>query len=96
MVMTMLILMMVFFMGNIMFVSNRKHMLNMLLSLEFMMLALMILLVMGIMAMSNQMFMLMIFLVFVVCEGVLGLSVLVVMIRAYGMDYFQVFSSLKC
>nr|YP_010554616.1 NADH dehydrogenase subunit 4L [Diplectrona albofasciata]UYO79236.1 NADH dehydrogenase subunit 4L [Diplectrona albofasciata] len=96
MVMTMLILMMVFFMGNVMFVSNRKHMLNMLLSLEFMMLALMMLLVMGVLAMSNQMFMLMIFLVFVVCEGVLGLSVLVVMIRAYGMDYFQVFSSLKC
>jgi NADH-ubiquinone oxidoreductase chain 4L len=36
------------------------------------------------------------FLVFSVCEGSLGLSILVSIIRSHGNDYFQSYSVLQC
>nr|YP_010043669.1 NADH dehydrogenase subunit 4L [Tinda javana]QPD06990.1 NADH dehydrogenase subunit 4L [Tinda javana] len=44
----------------------------------------------------NEMYFSMMFLTFSVCEGTLGLSLLVSMIRSHGNDYFNSFSILQC
>nr|YP_011017081.1 NADH dehydrogenase subunit 4L [Orthaga disparoidalis]WQB62439.1 NADH dehydrogenase subunit 4L [Orthaga disparoidalis] len=80
--------------GNLIFVSKRKHLLIVLLSLEFIVLSIFFLLLLCLMYTENSMYMLMVFLVFSVCEGALGLSILVSMIRTHGNDYFQSFNLL--
>nr|QLY90054.1 NADH dehydrogenase subunit 4L [Tabanus autumnalis] len=85
-----------FIMGVMVFVSNRKHLLSTLLSLEFMVLSLFLLLFIYLNLYNFESFFSMMFLTFCVCEGALGLSVLVSMIRTHGNDYFQTFSILQC
>nr|QQQ88954.1 NADH dehydrogenase subunit 4L [Hilara sp. YD3011] len=85
-----------FFIGMIVFVSNRKHLLSMLLSLEFIVLSLFLLLFIYLSYLNYESFFSMMFLTFSVCEGALGLSILVSMIRTHGNDYFQTFSILQC
>nr|YP_010586546.1 NADH dehydrogenase subunit 4L [Rhyacophila kando]UZZ44360.1 NADH dehydrogenase subunit 4L [Rhyacophila kando] len=85
-----------FIMSMMVFSFNRKHLLIILLMLEFMVLSLFILFMINLMMMGSEIYFLMLFLVFSVCEGALGLSILVHMIRMYGSDYFQVFNLLKC
>nr|YP_009047803.1 NADH dehydrogenase subunit 4L [Danaus chrysippus]YP_009259154.1 NADH dehydrogenase subunit 4L [Idea leuconoe]AHA84111.1 NADH dehydrogenase subunit 4L [Danaus chrysippus]ALO81921.1 NADH dehydrogenase subunit 4L [Idea leuconoe] len=81
-----------FMVGNMIFVSQHKHLLVVLLSLEFIVLSLFLLMMMYLMMINYNLYMLMIFLVFSVCEGALGLSILVTMIRTHGNDYFQSFN----
>nr|YP_007626975.1 NADH dehydrogenase subunit 4L [Anopheles farauti No. 4]AFO73362.1 NADH dehydrogenase subunit 4L [Anopheles farauti No. 4]AFO73375.1 NADH dehydrogenase subunit 4L [Anopheles farauti No. 4]AFO73453.1 NADH dehydrogenase subunit 4L [Anopheles koliensis]AFO73466.1 NADH dehydrogenase subunit 4L [Anopheles koliensis] len=88
--------MIMFLFGCMVFVSNRKHLLSTLLSLEFMVLSLFIFLFFYLNFMSYETYFSMFFLTFCVCEGVLGLSILVSMIRTHGNDYFQSFSILQC
>nr|YP_010533960.1 NADH dehydrogenase subunit 4L [Condylostylus luteicoxa]UXX49974.1 NADH dehydrogenase subunit 4L [Condylostylus luteicoxa] len=88
--------MFMFLVGVVVFVLNRKHLLSMLLSLEFIVLSLFCLLMVFLLSLSNQSFFSMMFLTFSVCEGALGLSILVSMIRTHGNDYFQTFSVLQC
>nr|UCS09560.1 NADH dehydrogenase subunit 4L [Graphium confucius] len=88
------IIMFMFIAGNMIFVSKHKHLLIVLLSLEFIVLGIFFFLLMFLNFVSNDMYMLMIFLVFSVCEGALGLSILVSMIRTHGNDYFQSFNLL--
>nr|YP_010354123.1 NADH dehydrogenase subunit 4L [Gunda ochracea]UOG84778.1 NADH dehydrogenase subunit 4L [Gunda ochracea] len=83
-----------FFIGNLIFVSKNKHLLIVLLSLEFIVLSIFFFFLIMLMFSDYDMYMLMIFLVFSVCEGSLGLSILVSMIRSHGNDYFQSFSML--
>uniref|UniRef100_A0AB39A5Z9 NADH-ubiquinone oxidoreductase chain 4L n=1 Tax=Senometopia prima TaxID=3234324 RepID=A0AB39A5Z9_9MUSC len=85
-----------YFMGVFSFVSNRKHLLSMLLSLEYVVLSLFLLLFIYLNMMLFENFFSMMFLVFSVCEGALGLSILVSMIRTHGNDYFQSFNILQC
>nr|YP_009469520.1 NADH dehydrogenase subunit 4L [Hydrotaea ignava]AVD96781.1 NADH dehydrogenase subunit 4L [Hydrotaea ignava]AWH62906.1 NADH dehydrogenase subunit 4L [Hydrotaea leucostoma]UOU85262.1 NADH dehydrogenase subunit 4L [Hydrotaea ignava] len=85
-----------FIMGVLTFVSNRKHLLSMLLSLEYIVLSLFLLLFIYLNMMNFENFFSMMFLVFSVCEGALGLSILVSMIRTHGNDYFQSFNILQC
>nr|YP_010998214.1 NADH dehydrogenase subunit 4L [Vibrissina turrita]WEG23107.1 NADH dehydrogenase subunit 4L [Compsilura concinnata]WPJ85702.1 NADH dehydrogenase subunit 4L [Vibrissina turrita] len=85
-----------FFMGVFTFVSNRKHLLSMLLSLEYIVLSLFFLLFIYLNLINCESFFSMLFLVFSVCEGALGLSILVSMIRTHGNDYFQSFNILQC
>nr|QWB85879.1 NADH dehydrogenase subunit 4L [Purpuricenus lituratus] len=82
-----------FFSGLVVFSSNRKHLLLMLLSLEFVVLSL-YLNVFIYLSLLNDYFFSMIFLTMAVCEGSLGLAILVLMIRACGNDYVLSFSSL--
>nr|YP_009689665.1 NADH dehydrogenase subunit 4L [Runchomyia reversa]QEE94394.1 NADH dehydrogenase subunit 4L [Runchomyia reversa] len=89
-------LIMMFMFSCITFVSSRKHLLCTLLSLEFMVLILFSLLLFYLSFMNFQNYFSMFFLTFCVCEGVLGLSILVSMIRTHGNDYFQSFSILQC
>nr|AST10254.1 NADH dehydrogenase subunit 4L [Leucochrysa pretiosa] len=85
-----------FLSGIIVYVLKRKHLLSTLLSLEFIVLSLFYLLFMLYMNYNYEYYFTMIFLVFSVCEGALGLSILVSMIRTHGNDYFQSFNILEC
>nr|APX39571.1 NADH dehydrogenase subunit 4L [Plagiodera versicolora] len=83
-----------FICGLIIFSSKRKHFLLMLLSLEFMIISLFLNMFICLSFMNYEYFFSMIFLTMSVCEGVLGLSILILMIRTHGNDYIMSFSSL--
>nr|YP_010883368.1 NADH dehydrogenase subunit 4L [Rhingia binotata]WIF29694.1 NADH dehydrogenase subunit 4L [Rhingia binotata] len=83
-------------MGVLIFISNRKHLLSMLLSLEYIVLSLFYMLFIYLNMLNYENYFSMVFMTFSVCEGVLGLSILVSMIRNYGNDYFQSFNILQC
>lgn len=85
-----------FISGVIVFVSNRKHLLLMLLRLEYMVLRLFLLLFIFLNYIDYEVYFRMVFLTFRVCEGALGLSILVSIIRTHGNDYFQTFRILQC
>nr|YP_006503905.1 NADH dehydrogenase subunit 4L [Porotermes adamsoni]AFM92405.1 NADH dehydrogenase subunit 4L [Porotermes adamsoni]WHM51910.1 NADH dehydrogenase subunit 4L [Porotermes adamsoni] len=85
-----------FFCGVWVFCSGRKHLLITLLSLEFIVLVLFLVIYFYLCSFNYELFFLVVFLVFSVCEGVLGLSILVSMIRSYGNDYFRSCSMLQC
>nr|YP_010502858.1 NADH dehydrogenase subunit 4L [Parasphendale agrionina]UXD78622.1 NADH dehydrogenase subunit 4L [Parasphendale agrionina] len=85
-----------FICGLWVFSSKRKHLLMTLLSLEFIILVLFMILYNYIIMMSGELYITMFFLSFAVCEGALGLSILVSMIRTYGNDYFNSFGLLQC
>nr|AXS64820.1 NADH dehydrogenase subunit 4L [Cerambycidae sp. 3 KM-2017] len=80
--------------GIIVFVSKRKHFLIMLLSLEFIVISIYLNLMIYFAHSNYEFFFSMIFLTMSVCEGVLGLAVLVQMIRTHGNDYILTFSAL--
>nr|QWB85957.1 NADH dehydrogenase subunit 4L [Philus antennatus] len=83
-----------FFSGLIVFSSKRKHLLLMLLSLEFTILSLYFNIYLYLSMVNYEYFFLMVFLTMSVCEAVLGLSLLVSMIRTFGNDYVLSFSCL--
>lgn len=85
-----------FFIGVIAFVSSRKHLLSTLLSLEFIVLSLFFLLFIFLNLLNFELYFSIIFLTFRVCEGALGVSILVSIIRTHGNDYFNSFSLLQC
>nr|YP_010026167.1 NADH dehydrogenase subunit 4L [Mattiphus splendidus]QOQ37005.1 NADH dehydrogenase subunit 4L [Mattiphus splendidus] len=83
--------MMVIFMlcGITVFCSTRKHILLSLLSLEFMVLSVYFLLFLTMMLFNYELYFTLFFLVFSVCEGALGLSILVMLVRSHGNDYLS-------
>nr|QRW36237.1 NADH dehydrogenase subunit 4L [Deronectes angusi] len=83
-----ILFMLMFFSGLVVFSLKRKHLLLMLLSMEFIILSLYIMLFMMLNLMDFEYYFSMMFLVFCVCESVLGLSILVSLIRTHGNDYF--------
>nr|YP_009175374.1 NADH dehydrogenase subunit 4L [Neuronema laminatum]AKZ17622.1 NADH dehydrogenase subunit 4L [Neuronema laminatum] len=85
-----------FMSGVLVFSLKRKHLLCMLLSLEFIVLSLFYMLFLYLMNYNYEYYFTMIFLIFSVCEGVLGLSILVSMVRTHGNDYFQSFNVMRC
>nr|YP_009989164.1 NADH dehydrogenase subunit 4L [Epacromius coerulipes]QNM40741.1 NADH dehydrogenase subunit 4L [Epacromius coerulipes] len=86
----------VYFSGVYIFSSKRKHLLMVLLSLEYMVLSLFMLLIIFLLSFDYDYFFPIVFLVFSVCEGALGLSILVSMIRSYGNDFFNSFFMSLC
>nr|QWV61264.1 NADH dehydrogenase subunit 4L [Dudusa sphingiformis] len=88
------VFMMMYIVGNLIFVSKYKHLLIVLLSLEFLVLSIFFFFLILLSFFDYDLYMLMVFLVFTVCEGALGLSILVSMIRTHGNDYFQSFNLL--
>uniref|UniRef100_UPI0031F45327 NADH dehydrogenase subunit 4L n=1 Tax=Dericorys tibialis TaxID=3139890 RepID=UPI0031F45327 len=86
----------VYFAGVYVFSSKRKHLLMVLLSLEYIVLSLFMLVVIFLIGFDYDYFFPVIFLVFSVCEGALGLSILVSMIRSHGNDFFNSFSLSLC
>uniref|UniRef100_A0AAU7BAF8 NADH-ubiquinone oxidoreductase chain 4L n=1 Tax=Heteromallus sp. TaxID=3073483 RepID=A0AAU7BAF8_9ORTH len=91
-----IIMVSMFFSGVFMFCSKRKHLLATLLSLEFIVLSLFLMLFNYLNLFNYELYFSMVFLTFSVCEGVLGLSILVSMIRTHGNDFFQSFVILQC
>nr|QTZ20315.1 NADH dehydrogenase subunit 4L [Spodoptera dolichos] len=89
-----IVFILMFAVGNLIFVSKHKHLLIVLLSLEFIVLSIFFFMLVYLIFIEYDMYMLMLFLVFSVCEGALGLSILVSMIRTHGNDYFQSFNLL--
>lgn len=85
-----------FFSGLISFIFAYKHLLSMLLRLEFMILSLFLFLFRYLNLFNYEQYFRIYFLTFVVCEGVLGLSVLVSLIRSHGNDYLISFIILQC
>nr|YP_009171496.1 NADH dehydrogenase subunit 4L [Cyphoderris monstrosa]AJW76326.1 NADH dehydrogenase subunit 4L [Cyphoderris monstrosa] len=85
-----------FISGVWVFCSKRKHLLATLLSLEFIVLSLFLMLFNYLNLFNYELFFSMVFLTFSVCEGALGLSILVSMIRTHGNDFFQSFMVLQC
>nr|SSW93803.1 NADH dehydrogenase subunit 4L [Pachliopta kotzebuea] len=90
----MLVMLIMYMIGNMIFVSKHKHLLIVLLSLEFIVLSIFFFFMIMLNFIEYNMYLLMIFLLFSVCEGALGLSILVSMIRTHGNDYFQSFNLL--
>nr|WDS80472.1 NADH dehydrogenase subunit 4L [Nanhaipotamon longhaiense] len=78
------------------FINYHKHLLNSLLSLEFMMLGVFWLLVLEISSVGSEVYFVLFFLTLVACEGALGLSLLVFIVRSHGSDYFKVINILEC
>nr|YP_010385142.1 NADH dehydrogenase subunit 4L [Sphaeridium lunatum]UPL65152.1 NADH dehydrogenase subunit 4L [Sphaeridium lunatum] len=83
-----------YLMGILSFSINRKHLLVMLLNLEFIVLSLYMNLFIYLSVYSFEFYFSMIFLTISVCEGALGLSILVSLVRSHGNDYFQSFNVL--
>nr|AYN73170.1 NADH dehydrogenase subunit 4L [Prorocorypha snowi] len=86
----------IYFSGIYIFSSKRKHLLMVLLSLEYIVLSLFLLIVIFEMGFDYDYFFSIVFLVFSVCEGALGLSILVSMIRSHGNDFFNSFGLSLC
>nr|QJS34745.1 NADH dehydrogenase subunit 4L [Lucanus chengyuani] len=84
----------IYFMGLLSFCINRKHMLLMLLSLEFIVISLFFGLFSFLGLYSWEFYFVLIFLTVSVCEGVLGLALLVMLMRVYGSDYVHTFNLL--
>lgn len=84
----------IFVIGNLIFISKHKHLLIVLLRLEFIVLRIFFFILIYLSFIDYDLYILMVFLVFSVCEGALGLSILVSIIRTHGNDYFQRFNLL--
>nr|AZL93369.1 NADH dehydrogenase subunit 4L [Parevania sp. ZJUH_2016024] len=80
---------MVYFMMSLIFLLTQSF-LMMLVSLEFLTLSTLINLYWGMSLLNLSFYVIMYFLVFVVCEAVLGLSILVMIMRESGSDYFLI------
>nr|AEP27601.1 NADH dehydrogenase subunit 4L [Cionus olens] len=78
----------------IIFTCKYKHFLVMLLSLELSVLTLYFLLFIFVSNYYYEYFLLMLFLIMSVCEGSLGLSLLIFMIRTHGNDMIMMFDNL--
>nr|YP_007476433.1 NADH dehydrogenase subunit 4L [Dolycoris baccarum]AFI54821.1 NADH dehydrogenase subunit 4L [Dolycoris baccarum]AGF25247.1 NADH dehydrogenase subunit 4L [Dolycoris baccarum]AIC83239.1 NADH dehydrogenase subunit 4L [Dolycoris baccarum] len=81
--------------GIIVFCSTRKHLMLSLLSLEYMVLCLFLFLFIVMLNYGGELYFTLIFLVFTVCEGALGLSILVSLVRSQGNDYLSSMSILS-
>nr|AIA61521.1 NADH dehydrogenase subunit 4L [Cherax destructor]AIA61534.1 NADH dehydrogenase subunit 4L [Cherax destructor]WRV01071.1 NADH dehydrogenase subunit 4L [Cherax destructor albidus]CDL72707.1 NADH dehydrogenase subunit 4L [Cherax destructor] len=78
------------------FISNHKHLLNVLLGLEFVMLSIFGMVSVNMSGVGLEVVFVMFFLVMTACEGALGLSLLVSVVRSHGNDYFSSFGILVC
>nr|YP_009509626.1 NADH dehydrogenase subunit 4L [Cranuca inversa]AUN45043.1 NADH dehydrogenase subunit 4L [Cranuca inversa] len=93
---TMFVSLFMIFCGLWGFISYHKHLLNSLLSLEFMMLGIFWLLSISMSMVGSEIYVGLFFLTLAVCEGALGLSLLVLIVRSHGNDYFKSFNVLEC
>nr|ALO71024.1 NADH deshydrogenase subunit 4L [Pselaphinae sp. 5 EF-2015] len=83
-----------FIMSLMVFSLNHKYLLLMLLSLEFIVLSLFLNLFLMLIKIEVSIYFSMIFLIMMVCESVLGLSILVSLMRTHGNDYMKSMSLL--
>nr|CTP93683.1 NADH dehydrogenase subunit 4L [Pseudoniphargus sorbasiensis] len=91
----MLSMIFILFSGTIKFMLNYSHLLNSLLSLEFISSGIFFFMIIKYSGFSEEIFSLY-FLVMLVCESVLGLSLLITSIYSYSSDYMKSMSSVVC
>jgi len=92
----MLIYLYMYRVGIVSLVLNKYYLLLMLMRIEYLSVVIFFFLYINMFIIKLEMFLIMIYLVFCVCEGVLGLCLLVVIIRCYGNNYVKSLSLLKC
>nr|BEI62447.1 NADH dehydrogenase subunit 4L [Ixodes fujitai] len=80
--------------GMMTFLKNRFHMMTVLLSFEFMYLSLFLMMVFEVL--TNSYLLLVVYLIMIVAEASLGLSLLVIMNFFYGNDQVMSMNMLKC
>nr|WID84314.1 NADH dehydrogenase subunit 4L [Striatobalanus amaryllis] len=85
-----------FLVGTWIYISKRKHLMNMLISLEYIVLSIFLLLMLVTFYVGLETYISLIFLVASVCEGSLGVGMMVGMVRSHGSDYISSFNVLKC
>nr|YP_010490405.1 NADH dehydrogenase subunit 4L [Ashinkailepas seepiophila]UWM12891.1 NADH dehydrogenase subunit 4L [Ashinkailepas seepiophila] len=85
-----------FLVGFWMYISKRAHLMSMLISLEYVVLSIFFFLILISIVMGFEVYLSLVFLVASVCEGSLGVSILVGMVRSHSSDYLSVLSVLKC
>nr|DAZ91233.1 TPA_asm: ND4L [Gammarus fossarum] len=78
------------------FILNYSHVLNSLLSLELLVLMVYWLLSLNLFNMGGDSFFMVFYVVMSVCEGVLGLSLLIMGVYSHGSDYMMSYSVLNC
>nr|YP_002791168.1 NADH dehydrogenase subunit 4L [Dysdercus cingulatus]ABZ02004.1 NADH dehydrogenase subunit 4L [Dysdercus cingulatus] len=88
-------LIVMFVSGLILFCLSHKHLLLTLFSIEYLVLSLYLMFNIFMLMFGFEMYFILVFLIFSVCEGALGLGVLVSMIRSYGNDYLSSLSILS-
>nr|YP_010577126.1 NADH dehydrogenase subunit 4L [Striatobalanus tenuis]UZN92572.1 NADH dehydrogenase subunit 4L [Striatobalanus tenuis] len=88
--------MFMFLVGTWIYISKRKHLMNMLISLEYIVLSTFMLLMLVAFTVGLETYLGLVFLVASVCEGSLGVGMMVGMVRSHGSDYISSFSALKC
>nr|YP_010585963.1 NADH dehydrogenase subunit 4L [Plectrocnemia tsukuiensis]UZZ43699.1 NADH dehydrogenase subunit 4L [Plectrocnemia tsukuiensis] len=86
----------VFFFSILGFIFHQKYLLLLLLSLEFLMLGLLMILLIYLMNSFSDTCVFLCFLVIMVIESVMGLNLLILVIRFHGNDYFFSFNLLMC
>nr|QNE85423.1 NADH dehydrogenase subunit 4L [Tarnania fenestralis] len=96
MIMNFILPVLLFIIGSLVFISNRKYLLVTLLSLEYIVLSLFLFIFIILNTFEAELYFSMMFLTFSVCEGALGLSILVSLIRTHGNNYMQSFNILLC
>ena len=84
------------FCGILCFVRSRKHLLNTLLSLEYVMLRVFWFMRIIVVNLGGERVFLLFFLTLAACEGALGLGLLVSVVRRHGRDRFRRFRVLQC
>nr|YP_010305000.1 NADH dehydrogenase subunit 4L [Semidalis macleodi]ULR86831.1 NADH dehydrogenase subunit 4L [Semidalis macleodi] len=82
--------------GLFMYSYFHKHLLSMLLSLEYVVLSLFCMIYYLMNLYGYEMYFGLLYLIMSVCEGALGLSIMVLMVRMYGNDYFTSLNILLC
>nr|QTC30719.1 NADH dehydrogenase subunit 4L [Psyttalia concolor]QTC30732.1 NADH dehydrogenase subunit 4L [Psyttalia humilis] len=89
------LMILMFLMSCFFYSSYYKHILLTLISLEFMMINLMMNMYMILIKLNINIFIISMFISIMVCEGILGLSILVHMIRNSGNDYSLTLNLIK-
>ena len=84
------------FCGLLAFVRKRKHLLNSLLRLEFIIINIFWLLINVFVYLGGDSYFLLLFLALAACEGALGLALLVSVVRRHGNDNFRRLNMLRC
>jgi len=78
------------------FVRARKHLLNTLLRLEYIILTIFLIMSVLLSNMGIEVYFVLFFISLAACEGALGLALLVSVVRTHGRDKFRRFNFLQC
>nr|AFY30511.1 NADH dehydrogenase subunit 4L [Zorotypus medoensis] len=92
--MSMMILMVMFLIGLLKFFTVIKNFFMMLLTLEYVALILFMFMIL-VSAIGGDIYMGLVYLVFLVCESSIGVSLLVSFIRSFGNDFYSTFTGLE-